>query len=64
MPQLAIIDYATGKIEIFNLSLETFNRYSDDFDALVFEVLGYRQSEVYYMVSENEIELCDHPDVI
>lgn len=64
MPQLAIIDYATGKIEIFNLSLETINRYSDDFDALVFEVLGYRQSEVYYMVSENEIELCDHPDVI
>ncbi len=59
MPQLAIIDYSTGKIEILNLSAETFEKYSNDFDVLVYEVLGYRQSDVYYMVSEKEIEVVE-----
>ncbi len=57
MPQLAIIDYSTGKIEILNLSAETFEKYSNDFDVLVYEVLGCRQSDVYYMVSGNRIEV-------
>ncbi len=64
MPQLAIIDYTSGKIEILNLSTETFQKYSDNFDVLVHEVLDYRQSDVYYMVSEDGIEVCNHPDVI
>ncbi len=59
MPQLAIIDYSTGKIEILNLSTETFEKYSNDFDVLVYEVLGYRQSDVYYMVSEKGIEVVE-----
>lgn len=64
MPQLAIIDYSLGKIELFNLSPETFQKFSDDFDVLVYEVLGYRQSDVYYMISEKEIDVCNHIDAI
>lgn len=64
MPQLAIIDYASGKIEILNLSTETFQKYSDNFDVLVYEVLDYRQSDVYYMVSEDGIEVKCHSDLI
>ncbi len=63
MPQLAIIDYSTGKIEIFNLSTETFEKYSNDFDVLVYEVLGYRQSDVYYMVSERGIEVVEDTEL-
>lgn len=57
MPQLAIMDYSTGKIEIINLSQETYNKYERDFDEYVFGVLDYRESDVYYMVSSGIIKL-------
>lgn len=49
---LAIMNYETATIEIIALSEEVVNIYGNDFDKYVYGVLGYKQSSVSYMVSE------------
>ncbi len=49
---LAIMNYETATIEIIALSDEVVNKYGNDFDKYVYDVLGYKQSSVSYMVSE------------
>ena len=57
MSQLAILNYATCAVDIIDLSPATLQQYAEDFDTLVYDVLGYRRSEVYYMVGENGIRV-------
>lgn len=49
---LAIMNYETATIEIIALSEEVVNIYGNDFDKYVYGVLGYKQSSISYMVSE------------
>jgi len=49
---LAIMNYETATIKIIALSDEVVNKYGNDFDKYVYDVLGYKQSSVSYMVSE------------
>lgn len=53
MAQLAIINYETASIDIFNLSEEIEREYADNYDQLVFSKMGYKTSSVYYMIAEN-----------
>lgn len=53
MPQLAIINYESAAIEIIDLSANIVESYADDFDKLVFDKMGYKSTNVYYMVAEN-----------
>lgn len=53
MPILAIMNYETAKIELIHLSSATSKQYSGDFDKLVFNKMGYKQTSVYYMVAED-----------
>lgn len=53
MAQLAIINYETASIDIFNLSEEIEREYADNYDQLVFNKMGYKTSSVYYMIAEN-----------
>ncbi|MBR5209248.1 MAG: hypothetical protein IKV67_05285 [Paludibacteraceae bacterium] len=46
------MNYETATIEIIALSEEVVNIYGNDFDKYVYGVLGYKQSSVSYMVSE------------
>lgn len=52
MAQIAIINYETASIEIFNLSIATLCKYANDFDKLVYDAMGYKRSSVYYMVAD------------
>lgn len=49
---LAIMNYETAIIKIIALSEDVVNKYGNDFDKYVYGVLGYKQSSVSYMVSE------------
>ena len=49
---LAIMNYETATIKIIALSDEVVIKYGNDFDKYVYDVLGYKQSSVSYMVSE------------
>ncbi|MBS7364954.1 MAG: hypothetical protein KIH03_14235 [Paludibacteraceae bacterium] len=46
------MNYETATIKIIALSDEVVNKYGNDFDKYVYDVLGYKQSSVSYMVSE------------
>lgn len=56
MPQIAIMNYADCSIDIINISAETWNKYVEDFDVLVYDVMGYQKDEVYYMTGSNLIK--------
>ena len=57
MPQLAILNYATCAVDIIDITPATFQKYADDLDVLVYDVMGYRRDEVYYMVGETGIRV-------
>lgn len=57
MAQLAIMNYETASIEIITLSETTINEYANDYDKLVYGMMGYKQSAVYYMIAE-QIDFC------
>lgn len=58
MAKLAIMNYEMACIELITLSDSTIEKYSSDYDHLVYEVMGYNPSTVYYMVAE-DICICD-----
>lgn len=55
MHQIAILNYATCKIEIIDISSETWQKYAEDLDLLVYDVWGYKCTEIYYISGENGI---------
>lgn len=58
MAQLAIINYETASIEIFNLSESTFCKYANALEELVYGKMGYKPTSVYYMVADC-INVCE-----
>ena len=57
MHQIAILNYATCKIEIIDISSETWQKFAEDLDLLVYDIWGYKRTEIYYMYGENGIEV-------
>lgn len=57
MAQLAIMNYETASIEIVTLSESTVKEYATDYDKLVYGVMGYKPSAIYYMIAE-QISVC------
>lgn len=52
MPTLAIMNYESAKIELIDLSSAIVQQYADNLDELVYGKMGYKQTNVYYMVAE------------
>lgn len=57
MHQIAILNYATCKIEIIDISAETWQKYAENLDSLIYNVWGYKRTEIYYMSGENGIAI-------
>lgn len=57
MHQIAILNYATCKIEIIDISSETWQKYAENLDSLIYDVWGYKRTEIYYMSRENGIAI-------
>lgn len=53
MATLAIMNYESAEIVVIDLSSDIAEKYAADYDQLVFNEMGYKPSEVYYMVAEN-----------
>ncbi len=53
MPTLAIMNYESAKIELIDLSSATVRQYAEDYDKLVFDKMGYKQTNVYYMIADS-----------
>ena len=49
---LAVMNYETSTIDIITLSDHIVSVYGNDYDKYVYNVLGYKQSSVSYMVSK------------
>lgn len=49
---LAVMNYETSTIDIFSLSEQIVSAFGNDYDKYVYNVLGYTQSNVSYMVSK------------
>lgn len=56
---LAIMNYETASIELVTLDVSLIDEYADDYDRLVFDVMGYKPESVYYMIADN-IALIDN----
>lgn len=53
MPTLAIMNYESAKIELIDLPSAIVQEYAENFDEFVYNRLGYKQTNVYYMVADN-----------
>lgn len=52
MPTLAIMNYESAKIELIDLPTAIVQQYAENLDELVYGKMGYKQTNVYYMVAE------------
>ena len=52
MPTLAIMNYEAAKIELIDLPSAIVQQYAENLDELVYGKMGYKQTNVYYMVAE------------
>lgn len=52
MPTLAIMNYESAKIELIDLPSAIVQQYAENLDELVYGKMGYKQTNVYYMVAE------------
>lgn len=52
MPTLAIMNYESAKIELIDLPTAIVQQYADNLDDFVYCKMGYKQTNVYYMVAE------------
>lgn len=50
--ELIVLNYEIAELHRITLSQETYERYANDTDSLVYGVLGYKESEVSYMIGE------------
>ncbi len=46
------MNYESAKIELIDLSSAIVQQYADNLDELVYGKMGYKQTNVYYMVAE------------
>lgn len=53
MPTLAIMNYESAKIELIDLPSAIVQKYAQNLDDLVFDKMGYKQTNVYYMVADS-----------
>lgn len=53
MPTLAIMNYESAQIELMDLPSAIVQQYADNFDEFVYGKMGYKQTDVYYMVAED-----------
>lgn len=53
MPTLAIMNYESAKIELIELPSAIVQQYAENLDELVYGKMGYKQTNVYYMVADN-----------
>lgn len=52
MPTLAIMNYEQSVIEMIELSDDIVKQYAEDYDKLVFNYMGYKETTVYYMIAD------------
>lgn len=52
MPTLAIMNYESAKIELIDLPSAIVQQYAENLEELVYGKMGYKQTNVYYMVAE------------
>lgn len=52
MPTLAIMNYEQSVIEMIELSDDIVKQYAEDYDKLVFDYMGYKETTVYYMIAD------------
>lgn len=53
MPTLAIMNYESAKIELIDLPSAIVQQYAENLDDFVYGKMGYKQTNVYYMVADN-----------
>lgn len=53
MPTLAIMNYESAKIELIDLPSAIVHQYAENLDDFVYGEMGYKQTNVYYMVADN-----------
>ena len=63
MPTLAIMNYGSAKIELIDLPSDIVQQYAENLDELVYGKMGYKQTNVYYMVADN-IEVIQRKGII
>ena len=60
---LAVLRKDMGKVEIVKLSDKTIEKYEDDLEGLVYDVLEYQRNSIYYLLEQDmaidEIDLTD-----
>ena len=53
MSTIAIMNYESAMIELIDLPSAIAKEYADNFDEFVYGKLGYKQTNVNYMIAEN-----------
>lgn len=53
MLTLAIMNYESAKIELIDLPSSVVQQFAQNLDELVYCKMGYKQTNVYYMVADN-----------
>ena len=56
---LAIMNYESASIELVTLERSLLEEYEDDYDRLIYDTMGYKSTNVYYMIADN-IALIDN----
>lgn len=60
---LVVLRKDVGQVEIVKLSDKTIEKYEDDLEGLVYDVLEYQRNSIYYLLEQNmaidEFDLTD-----
>ena len=60
---LVVLRKDVGQVEIVKLSDQTIEKYEDDLEGLVYDVLEYQRNSIYYLLEQNmaidEFDLTD-----
>ena len=60
---LAVLRKDIGQVEIVKLSDKTIEKYEDDLEGLIYDVLDYQRNSIYYLLEQNlgidEFDLTD-----
>lgn len=55
--EIVVLNYEDASVHHITLNDERCEPYKEDYDALVYGKLGYKESECYYMIGESIEEL-------
>lgn len=50
---IAIINYESASVKLMTIENSVLEQYADDYDVLVYGVMGYKPESVYYMISDS-----------